>query len=196
MNGDGSVTVDRSELGAFCRALLEPAGARSEHAGVVADHLVEADAMGLHSHGVIRIPQYLDDIVQGGIDPASRPRVEQRTPGRSHVDGACGFGQVAAAVMTREAVRLAGGVGIGFVTGRNMGHTGRIGADAEAMACAGCLGLAVCSGPRAGHWVAPFGGIEGRLATNPVAYAFPLADAPRWRPTSRPAWCPKALSAA
>jgi len=80
--------------------------------------------------------------------------------------------------MATEAVRLADGAGIGLVTGRNMGHTGRIGAYAEAMARAGCLGIAVCSGPRAGHWVAPFGGLEGRLATNPVAYAFPLAEGP------------------
>jgi uncharacterized oxidoreductase len=55
-----------------------------------------------------------------------------------------------------------------------MGHTGRIGAYPEIIAAAGMVGIAVCSGPRHGHWVAPFGGREGRLATNPIAYAFPV----------------------
>jgi LDH2 family malate/lactate/ureidoglycolate dehydrogenase len=57
-----------------------------------------------------------------------------------------------------------------------MGHTGRIGAYAEAIAAAGMVGVAVCSGPRTGHFVAPFGGLDGRLATNPIAYAYPSAD--------------------
>ena len=76
--------------------------------------------------------------------------------------------------MAEEAVRLARETGVAFVTGRHMGHTGRIGAYPEAIAAAGMVGIAVCSGPRSGHWVAPFGGREGRLATNPIAYAFPV----------------------
>ena len=40
------------------------------------------------------------------------------------------------------------------------------------------VGLVVCSGPRSGHWVAPFGGLAGRLATNPIAYAFPRSGEP------------------
>lgn len=132
--------------------------------------------MELRSHGVMRVPQYLDDIAGRGIDPAVPPRIERRKPGRSHVDGERGFGQVAGMTMAEEAVGLARDSGIGFVTGRHMGHTGRIGAYAEAIARVGCLGIAVCSGPRSGHWVAPFGGLDGLLATNPIAYAYPVAD--------------------
>jgi uncharacterized oxidoreductase len=75
--------------------------------------------------------------------------------------------------MADEAVRLGRVVGVAFVTGRHMGHSGRIGAYAEAIARAGLVGVAVCSGPRSGHFVAPFGGREGRLATNPLAFAYP-----------------------
>jgi hydroxycarboxylate dehydrogenase B len=177
MTEDRSVRVPRAELSKFCRALLERAGATPENAAIVIDHLVEADRMGLRSHGVMRVPQYLDDIAAGGIAPAAEAKISVIAPGRAAFDGDKGFGQVIGMAMVREAVRLAQGSGISFVTGRHMGHTGRIGAYAEAMARDNCVGIAVCSGPRSGHWVAPFGGLDGRLATNPIAYAFPVQGA-------------------
>jgi LDH2 family malate/lactate/ureidoglycolate dehydrogenase len=67
---------------------------------------------------------------------------------------------------------------MGVVTVRDTGHAGRIGAYVESLARSGSLAIAFCSGPRSGHWVAPFGGVEGRLATNPIAYAFPAGDDP------------------
>jgi LDH2 family malate/lactate/ureidoglycolate dehydrogenase len=141
---------------------------------VVVDHLIEADRMGLKSHGMIRVPQYLDDIGKRGIDPVAAPVFSHPAPARAACDGNKGFGQVVGMAMAHEAVRLAQPVGIAFVTGRHMGHTGRIGAYPEAIAAAGMVGIAVCSGPRSGHWVAPFAGREGRISTNPVAYAFPV----------------------
>jgi LDH2 family malate/lactate/ureidoglycolate dehydrogenase len=170
-----AVLVDRAPLATLGNALLVAAGATAEHAGVVVDHLIEADTMGLKSHGVMRVPQYLDDIAKGGIDPAAAPTLTHAALGRAACDGHKGFGQVVGMTMASEAVRLAKQVGIAFVTGRRMGHTGRIGAYPEAIAAAGAIGIAVCSGPRSGHWVAPFGGREGRISTNPIAYAFPVS---------------------
>lgn len=175
MSAGGAVTVAPDALAAFSARLLIGAGATEENAATVVDHLIEADRMGLRSHGVMRIPQYLAEIASGEVDPAAQPRVEAQLPGRSHIDGRRGFGQVVGVQMASEAVRLAGSGGIGFVTGRSMGHTGRIGAYAQAIAAHGMLGIAVCSGPRAGHWVAPFGGREGKLSTNPIAFACPVA---------------------
>ena len=77
-----------------------------------------------------------------------------------------------------EAVRLARETGVAFVAGRHMGHTGRIGAYPEAIAREAMIGVVVCSGPRSGHFVAPFGGLAGRLATNPIAFAYPVRGAP------------------
>jgi len=143
---------------------------------VVSLHLVEADAMGLKSHGVMRVPQYLDEMTAGAINPGALPTVTRLAPGRARIDGDKGFGQVVGMAMAEEAVRLASDAGVAFVTGRRMGHTGRIGAYAEAMARQRAVGIVVCSGPRSGHFVAPFGGREGRLATNPIAFAYPAAS--------------------
>jgi hydroxycarboxylate dehydrogenase B len=166
--------IERSELRALCRALLETAGATGAHASTVIDHLIEADALGLKSHGVMRVPQYLDDIAAGGIDPRAAPIFTRPAPARASCDGGKGFGQVVGLAMAVEAIALARSAGVAFVTGRHMGHTGRIGAYAEAIAAEAMVGVAVCSGPRSGHWVAPFGGRDGRLATNPIAYALPV----------------------
>ncbi|MFO1149931.1 MAG: Ldh family oxidoreductase [Alsobacter sp.] len=171
------VEVDAAALEAFGRALLVAAGATPGHARTVVGHLLEAERMGLRSHGIMRIPQYLHDIEAGEIVPDAEPQVMRTAPGCAHVDGGRGFGMVVGHAMAEEAVRLATANGVGFVTGRHMGHTGRIGAYPAAVARAGCLGIAVCSGPPSGHWVAPFGGLEGRLSTNPIAYAWPVAGA-------------------
>ncbi|MBN8995074.1 MAG: Ldh family oxidoreductase [Rhizobiales bacterium] len=170
------VRVERAALAALCNGLLVAAGATAGNAAAVVDHLIEADTLGLKSHGIIRVPQYLDDIAAGGIDPAAGPSFTLSAPGRAACDGGKGFGQVVGAAMAKKAIELARATGVAFVTGRHMGHTGRIGAYPEAIATAGLVGITVCSGPRSGHWVAPFGGRDGRLATNPIAYAFPVAD--------------------
>jgi hydroxycarboxylate dehydrogenase B len=173
-----SVQVPQAALGRFARDLLMVAGASPDHANIVVEHLLEADAMGLKSHGVMRVPQYLSEIAAGEIDPRATPQVIESSAGRAAVDGGKGFGQVVGRTMCAEAVRLAGQFGISFVVGRHMGHTGRVGAYAEAIARNNTVGMVVCSGPRSGHRVAPFGGLEGRLATNPIAFAYPVRSGP------------------
>ena len=171
------VSVAQAPLCRFSRRLLEAAGATEAHAKIVADHLLEADTMGLRSHGFMRLPQYLAEITSGEIDPAAKAAIRRLAPGRAEVDGGRGFGQVVGTAIADTAIRLARETGVSFVAGRHIGHTGRIGAYSERMAREGFVGIAVCSGPRSGHWVAPFGGREGRISTNPIAFAAPRAGA-------------------
>lgn len=167
------VVVDNAGLGVLSRQMLVAAGASEDAAALVTEHLQAADAMGVHSHGIIRLPQYLEEIAAGDIDPSAAPTVH--APHATHLafDGGRGFGQVVGERMAKECIAVAQTTGTAFATGRNMGHTGRIGAYAETLAAAGCVGIVTCSGPASGHWVAPFGGRAGRLATNPIAYAYP-----------------------
>ena len=157
--------------------LLERSGALPEHARIVMDHLVAASAMGLHSHGIIRIPQYLAEIEFGIIDPGAEPTIAQSSASRLSVDGRRGFGQVVGMRMAQALVPVARATGVAMANGRRLGHTGRVGAYPEALAHAGLIGLAVCNGPPSGHWVAPFGGRDGRISTNPMAMAWPVDGA-------------------
>jgi LDH2 family malate/lactate/ureidoglycolate dehydrogenase len=155
-------------------SLLGASGAPLSASRVVVEHLLQSDSFGIHSHGFIRMPQYLHEIAEGDLDPRARASVHRLAPARAHVDGMRGFGPVVGRRMAKEGVSLARRVGIAFITGNRMGHTGRIGAYVEAVAESGFIGLATSTGSPAGHYVAPFGGRDGRLATNPIAFAFPV----------------------
>lgn len=172
------IRIAQESLRSFSRALLVASGASEANANAVVDHLCEADTMGLRSHGFMRVPQYMAEIATGEIDPKAVPITVRSGAGRADVEGRRGFGQVVGNSMADEAARLALEAGVSFVGGRHMGHTGRIGAYAEQIARKGLVGIAVCSGPRSGHWVAPHGGREGRISTNPIAFAAPRRDEP------------------
>jgi LDH2 family malate/lactate/ureidoglycolate dehydrogenase len=159
---------------AVAAQLLAAAGAPPKHARTVALHLVDAEMCGARSHGLQRVPQYAAEIAAGEIDPSAEPAVDGGGA-RWLVDGRRGFGQVAGAAAVECLRSTVGELGLAFVGVHNTGHAGRIGAYVEALAAEGMVAIAVCSGPRSGHRVAPFGGIEGRLATNPIAWAAPRA---------------------
>jgi uncharacterized oxidoreductase len=170
--------VKAADMLAIGCAVFERAGASAQHARIVMDHLVDSSAMDLHSHGVMRIPQYLAEIAGGIIDPRTEPKIEKTAPSRLAVDGRRGFGQVVGMRMVDALIPLARETGIAMANGRHLGHTGRIGAYPEALAKQGLVGLAVCNGAPSGHWVAAFGGVDGRISTNPIAVAWPIEGQP------------------
>ncbi len=167
-----------AELMAVGTALLQQTGAPRSHAEIVMEHLITSSAMGLHSHGVMRVPQYLAEIASGVIAPAADAKIEKTAASRLTVDGLRGFGQVVGMQMVEALLPLALETGIALANGRHLGHTGRIGAYPEALAKRGLVGLAVCNGAPSGHWVAAFGGRDGRISTNPIAFAWPVEGEP------------------
>src|SRR3954451_20072254 len=64
-------------------------------AGLLAESLVAADRRGIHSHGVLRVPEYVGKLTGGGVDPRGRPSVASRVGGAIVVDGGNAMGQVA-----------------------------------------------------------------------------------------------------
>jgi uncharacterized oxidoreductase len=172
------VLIAADDARQLAAALLESAGTSGPAAAVVARHLTESDIANVRSHGLIRVAQYLDEIAAGELEPAAVPAVERAAGPRVEIDGNRCFGQVAGAFAVERALAATRAHGAAVVTVRRTGHVGRIGAYVEELARGGCVALAFCSGPRPGHWVAPFGAVEGRLATNPIAYAFPAPGGP------------------
>jgi LDH2 family malate/lactate/ureidoglycolate dehydrogenase len=167
-----------SDAVGFVTALLQKCGSPPRHATAVAEHLVESSRLGVHSHGLIRVPQYVKEIRAGDVDPGARPRQTRKRGAVTWVGGNSCFGQVGGIFCAGRAVAAAREHGIGLVLANRLGHTGRLGAYAELIAAAGCMGLVFGAGPRRGHIVAPFGGIEGRLSTNPIAFAVPNGATP------------------
>lgn len=126
----------------------------------------------------MRLPQYVAEIERGEIDPRATPAVETLGRVRVLIDGNRSFGQVAAAAAIEVLAPIAREYGVALASVRRAGHAGRVGAYPTALARRGLVGVAFCSGPRSGHFVSPFGGREGRLATNPIAYGFPTLGEP------------------
>ncbi len=176
--------VSVEPMRAFAQQVFERIGTSASGAAVVSDHLVESSLRGMHSHGLIRIPQYLDEAESGAFDPAGMPAIETHHGGRVRIAGNRAFGQIGGVLAAVEALNPASEFGCALVTATNLGHTGRIGAYAETVGRAGLVSIWFASGTGlSGRRVAPFRAREPRLATNPIAYSLPRAQSP-WSPTS------------
>ncbi|HET8614085.1 MAG TPA: Ldh family oxidoreductase, partial [Actinomycetales bacterium] len=168
-----SQQVPASALEAFCREVLLRVGAPSPAAEVVAESLVDADLRGLDSHGVVaRLPAYVQRVQKGGIvADAVVTRVDAGDGPVGVLDGADGFGQVAADAASALAERFARDHGVGVVSVRRSNHLGALGYYARRTAERGLVAYAASGG---GPRIAPWGGAEPLLATNPWSYGFPV----------------------
>jgi uncharacterized oxidoreductase len=164
--------IESHRLVATAERILATAGASPSNAHTVATSLVESDLVGHDSHGVRRLVSYVQAIRDGELDPAVEPTVDRAGSAASTVDCRNGFGQVAARMATIEALRLSGEHGAGVVAIRRCNHVGRLGEYVQLLADGDAVGLAFGN---ADPSVAPFGGRERRLGTNPLAWAAPRA---------------------
>lgn len=153
-------------------------GAPVEDAAIVAEELVEASLMGLDSHGVVRYIQYVDEVLRGRIKPGSPVRIVNETPSTAVVDCGFNFGPVSARKMVTIVTSKAAQSNVAFVVSLNSHHISRLGSCVQKIAEQGMFGFATCNSSKHGHWVVPWGGREGRLATNPLAYAAPTSGWP------------------
>ncbi|MDA0563695.1 Ldh family oxidoreductase [Streptomonospora sp. S1-112] len=166
--------VSADELTAMAESALAHMGAPPDTARAVAASLVGANLVGHDSHGVRRLPVYARAVRLGRIDPAARPEVTGRDGAVVTVRGHRAFGQIAAAAAVEALEEAVRSHGIGVAAVRECNHIGRLGEYVEAMARAGHIGIALCN---VDPTVAPFGGRERRLGTNPLAWALPCGPA-------------------
>ena len=169
------VTPTVEQARALVAQLLQDVGAPPAAAASVAGSLVTAERMGHASHGLVRVPEYRASISTGQIRPAETPVVLTRAGSTAVVDGRWGWGQLAAELAARTAADLARDTGAGFVTVRNCNHSGRLGEWVELIAARSSIGIGLLS---CGPAVAPLGGLDRVLGTNPLAIAVPTPDRP------------------
>lgn len=170
------VVLNTDEAIRMAEGVFESVGASLTNAHIVADHLVTSDRMGLGSHGLNRVTQYVAEIRRGDLDPAAVPTTTMSSPTHAHVDGMWGFGQVAGLHAVEAVRRAVATYGMGFATVRRVGHTGRLSAYTEPLAMEGNLAIGFAAGARRFHRLAPHGGRQGRLSTNPISWAIPTSS--------------------
>jgi len=166
-------TLTASELRDLCLGLLRGLETPEDLAEVVAGALVEANLTGHDSHGLIRMPAYAQSVREGKVHPGSRASIARRRGATACVSARRGWGQPAARLAADTAAELAGEHGVGAVVLQESPHVGRLADYAERIAAAGYLCMTVTN---ALVNVAPFGGRDRRLGTNPIAFGIPRAE--------------------
>lgn len=163
------------DLQALVQALFQRADVPSEDARTVAHSLVQADLRGVSTHGVSRVPVYLDRVRRGLV--AARPRIEVSALAAAavSVDGDNGLGFVVGKRAMGEAVDRARACGIGIALARHSNHFGMAATYLEQATEAGFVAFVFTNASRA---MPIWGGRTPFLGTSPFAFGAPRAGAP------------------
>ncbi len=166
-------TIQADRLREIAAQLLIGAGASEEEAAIVSRHSVGANLAGHDSHGIISIPTYIDRIRREHIVPGAPFEVVRETANSTVIDGNWGFGYVVSERAMQITIEKARQGSVAATTVFRQSHVGRV-ADYPLMAVeAGMIGLMTADSGRSAKTVAPFGGKDARLGTNPICIAMP-----------------------
>ncbi len=153
--------------------IYEGIGAPPDEAKIVADHLISANLVGHDSHGIIQTIAYVDRIKKGHMKPGANIDVIAETPTTARINGNWGFGYVVTTKAVEMAIEKAKKNNVAAISIFQQGHIGRLSSYTCALAKEGMIGQITADSGRTAKPVAPFGGREGRLGTNPISIAIP-----------------------
>ena len=165
--------VDHQELRRIGRRVFAAGGSSEEEAGIIADHLVEANLKGHDSHGVGMIPSYLRNLAGGKAAANQNGQIVSDSGAFIVYDGARGYGQVVAREATLLGIARAKENGVAIVALRNAHHIGRVGTYGEMCAAEGLVSISFVNITDQRPAVAPWRGGDARFGTNPVTIAIP-----------------------
>jgi (2R)-3-sulfolactate dehydrogenase (NADP+) len=162
-------------LNALVTKALARAGASAEMARATATALVAAEAQGLASHGLSRVPQYAGHLRRGRVNGSAAPRVIRAKAAACLVDADEGLAFPACALAVKEAIARASACGVAFAGVTRSHHFGVAAYHLEPVAAAGMVGLAFGNSPAA---MPAWGGRRAIFGTNPIAAVFPRRSEP------------------
>jgi len=165
-------------LRTFVADLFEAAGVSRPEAEIVAASLVESNLRGHDSHGVLRVFEYIRLLQRGDVVAGAELSVITETDSLLAADAGFGFGQVQCRRLVEQVAAKARRQGVACGTLRNCGHVGRLGEWVEQGAAEGLAAFLSVNDNGVEVSVAPPGGIEARISTNPLAIAVPTAGEP------------------
>ncbi|KAK1993631.1 malate/L-lactate dehydrogenase [Colletotrichum falcatum] len=167
--------VAASEARRLVEDILRGNGVPAENAAIVARCLIAADLRGVDTHGMNRIPSYMERIRQGVLDAGAQPEIKQVTPVVAQVDGKNGFGFVAASMGMAAAVESAKTFGIGMASISHSNHFGMSAWVVQQALDADMMSLVFTnSSPALPAW----GGKSQLLGVSPIACGAPGKDQP------------------
>ena len=172
-----TVTVSVATLQAYVTHIFEAAGVGAKEAARTTEHLLSANLAGHDSHGIIRVPRYVQWLREGKVFAGRSITIAAESPTHAVVDGNYGLGQTIGEQAVDLGIGKAKAAGLAVVTLRNSGHVGRVGDWAERAALAGLVSIHFVN-VGMGEIVAPFAGVERRFGTNPFCIGVPQPEGP------------------
>ena len=166
------VTVKAGALADLVRDIFAKAGCSAAEAERIGKYLVSANLTGHDSHGVVRVPRYVQWKKNGVVFADREVKIVTDTPVLAVVDGLHGFGQTVAPQAVTIGIEKCRKNGLSMVALRNAGHIGRVGDWAEMAAAEGLVSVHFVNASGS-VLVAPFGGTERRLSTAPFVVGVP-----------------------
>ena len=170
---DAEIRVDAEELLKLVVAIFERCGMSQADSALLAGSLVEADLGGTHSHGILRVPEYVEKLTTQGVDPNAKPEVVREGPSFVIVDGRNSMGQLGAALAMRKVIDKAAKTGIAAGAIRGSNHCGAMAYFARMALPHDMLGIATTN---ALPTMAPWGGAKRLLGINPIAISIPAGE--------------------
>ncbi len=158
------------QLTSSVAAIFRACGIFETDARTVAGSLVHAGLRGIHSHGVLRVPDYVKKMTVEGVDPKGQPRVVSETGGAICIDGANSMGQVGGKLAAELAIERARETGVAFAAVGGSNHCGAMDYYTLPAAENDLVGLA---GTNTLPTMAPWGGVDKIVGLNPLSVALP-----------------------
>jgi L-2-hydroxycarboxylate dehydrogenase (NAD+) len=171
---ESSRRIPGAVLRAFLDDALRACGLPEADARIVAGGMLEADLTGSDAHGLFRLPAYVGQIKRGAFNPRAKITVLERGPATALIDGDQGMGHLVATYAANLAIELARASGIGWVGMRRSNHAGAAAIYAAIPAAHGMVGI--YGAASSVNHMAPWGGAEPLLGTNPLAVAIPAGN--------------------
>ena len=165
--------IAHGELARVVGSIFAACGMSSEDAALLAHTLVASDLRGIHSHGVLRVPDYAAKLTTGGVDPRGMPRVVREGGSVLVVDSGNSMGQIGSTFAMRRATDVARMTGIAAVALRGSNHCGALDHYARMALAHDMIGIAMTN---ALPTMAPWGGKDKIVGINPLAVAIPAGD--------------------
>jgi hydroxycarboxylate dehydrogenase B len=171
------VMIKADRLRGLVGDIFSAAGCSRGEAERIARYLVAANLAGHDSHGVVRVPRYVEMKRDGRVVADQTIEVTVDTPVLAVIDGRFGFGQSVAPQAVEIGIAKCKAMGLSAVSLRNSGHIGRVGDWAEMAAAADLISIHFVNAGGS-VLVAPFGGVERRFSTAPYCIGVPMAGRP------------------
>lgn len=171
------VLIRAADLDSLVAEIFRAAGCDAAEAGRISTHLLGANLAGHDSHGVVRVPRYVEWLEAGYVLKGQSADIV--TDGGSFVvlDGKFGFGQTVAPQAVALGIERAKANGVCITALRNAGHIGRVGDYSERAIENGLISIHFVN-VAGSVLVAPFGGVERRFSTAPFSVGVPLPGRP------------------